>query len=71
MTCATCKFLDVRINKAGQRVVRKDSAYQCLCAVSEPILPASVTTAYGYRWPPPKSYMTGDSGENCPCHVSR
>lgn len=65
-SCKTCRFLNVPPDAAGRIVVRKDEAYQCMAVVPVPLLPDSVTTAYTFRWPLPRSYMTGEQGTLCP-----
>jgi len=66
MTCRTCKHLFVPNDKAGRRVVRKDNSYECTVKVVMPLLPESVTGACGFKWPPSRSWMSGNQGENCP-----
>ncbi len=67
--CKTCRFLDVPLDKAGRRVVRKDSVYRCKGPVpAAPNLPDSVTQAYGFMrtaWVH-RQYMPGDMGTTCP-----
>lgn len=46
MTCKTCKWLDVKPDKAGRVVVRKDSVYPCVVKFPTPKLPDSITRAY-------------------------
>jgi hypothetical protein len=65
-SCKSCRFLGVHADARGRITVRAQSAYECLVLVPQPALPASMTQAYGFRWPPAKSYMTGDSGRECP-----
>lgn len=57
MSCKTCKWLEVEPNKAGKRVVRKDRVYQCGVPIERPRLPTSVLKAYGFRWPPSKTWL--------------
>ena len=66
MTCRTCKFLGVAPNRAGKRVPRSDKIYRCLVDVPVPIVPASVTGYYNWKWPPTKSAMVPDDGADCP-----
>ena len=70
-SCKTCLFLGVHPDANGRIVVRAKNAYECLVVVQQPALPESMTRAYGYRWPPAKSYMTGDSGRECPTWEQR
>ena len=69
MTCHTCKYLDVGLNKAGRRVVYTQKAYRCLAPdPAEPKLPASVDVVLrSFLWPPRRSFMCPDMGKNCPC----
>jgi hypothetical protein len=39
--------------------------------VPMPVLPASVTDACGFNWPPAKRSMSPDDGQNCPCFALR
>ena len=72
MTCRTCKFLDVPPNSRGRIVPMSNKGYRCLYPVpAEHGLPASVTSSYGFQWPPSKNYMAPGDGEGCPQHVSR
>ena len=70
-TCKTCRFLEVAPDAGGRIVVRARNVYPCTAAVPMPALPESVTRAYGFKWPPTKSYMTGDRGANCPTWEAR
>jgi hypothetical protein len=73
--CRTCKHLDVPIDKAGRRVVRKDRAYLCVIDLEPPRLPDSVTR--GWTWYPiqlaktQRKGMCGEEGTNCPCYEKR
>lgn len=70
-SCKTCKFLAVAPDARGRIVVRATRVYQCAYIVPMPPLPKSITSAYGFRWPPHRSYMTGDSGVLCPTWEAR
>ena len=70
-SCKTCRYLDVPLNAAGRRVVRKDSPYDCIAPFpKEPVAPDSITSwgvwkdafnqGHKTRW------MFGSEGENCP-----
>jgi hypothetical protein len=68
MACRDCKHLTVGLTSNGRRVIRKDKVYQCayeVPAVILPMLPASIVCGYGFKWPPPKSWMCGDDGKEC------
>ena len=69
MSCKTCKFLVVEPNKAGHRVVRSDSAYRCSCPdPALPKLPACMTSAYGFYWPPRRAWVFASCGKDCPMY---
>ncbi len=63
--CGTCEFLAVPPDKDGKKRVRKNFGYPCVFDISDPTLPASVTDAQGWNWPPHRQYMTPERGENC------
>ena len=69
MNCKTCKWLEVEPDKRGRRVVRKQNAYPCVAPEPEkPKLPASAEVGYrSFVWPPHRSFMCGDMGEDCLC----
>jgi hypothetical protein len=72
VTCRTCKFLNVAPDSRGRIIPRANIGYRCLYEVSiEHGLPASVTGAYNFRWPPSKKSMVPNDGEGCPQHVQR
>jgi hypothetical protein len=69
--CKNCGWLNVPpLNNGKIRVYGHDS-YKCTVPIPEIKLPHSVTKAYGFSWPPRKTFMQGDEGEGCPCHVER
>jgi len=70
-SCKSCRFFDVRPDAKGRIVVCAKSVYECLVVVPEPALPDSIKLAYGYRWPPDKAYLNGDSGRKCPTWEQR
>lgn len=72
-TCRTCQFLDVPPDKAGRIRPRSNYTYRCLAPDPVmPVMPASITTAYGFSWPPcSRSYMHPDEGEGCPTYEAR
>ena len=71
MNCKTCRWLDVAPDKSGKVVVRSAKAYQCKVEVPMPVLPASITNAYGFSWPPAKTRMSRNDGQNCPYFALR
>lgn len=67
MSCKKCKHLAVGQNANGRRVVYARNAYGCVAPCPElPPLPDSITCLSGFRWPPARSYMSGDDGKGCP-----
>ena len=69
MSCRTCKYLNVPLDKAGRRVVRGSYAYPCTAPdTPQPQLPVSITEAYGFKWPPPRQWVTPAMGASCPLH---
>ena len=72
MSCKTCKWLGVVPLKDGRIVVRRNDRWPCKAPEPEvPRLPASMTNAYGWRWPPHRNFVGGEDGEGCPCHEPR
>lgn len=71
--CKTCRHLRVAPNAAGRIVVRKDKAYPCDAPIPPmPVLPDSVTSVYGFRWPySGPRYMRGNDGATCPTWEAR
>jgi hypothetical protein len=69
--CKNCGWLNVPPLKNGTIRVYKDDSYDCTAPIPEIKLPHSVTTAYGFSWPPNRHWMSGDSGEDCPFHIVR
>ena len=70
--CKTCKWLDVPTDKNGRVTVRAHNAYRCCAPEPErPLIPCSMTEAYGWKWPPPRRYMGGKDGEGCPTYAYR
>lgn len=67
MTCRDCKFLDVKLDASGRRVVRKTNMYPCDAPITIPPLPHSVTKCYSYR-EPSRCYMSPQDGEGCPLY---
>lgn len=60
--CKTCAFWDFQ----GKRVVKLQAAR---CTAPEPDLPQfpeSITKYYGFRWPPGRTYTSGEDGVKCP-----
>lgn len=68
-SCKTCKYLAVPLNARGRIVVRSNSSYECVCVVSMPPLPDSVTASSLFRGVAEqryRTYMGGQDGTNCP-----
>lgn len=69
MTCRTCRYLEVPLNKAQRRVPRREVYYACNVPLPLwPTLPASVVS---FMWPPPRVRMSPEHGEDCPLHEER
>ncbi len=67
--CGKCRFLDVKPDKLGRRIVRALASYRCLAPVPEmPALPDSVTQSYGYTpmTSRQKTIMESVEGKTCP-----
>lgn len=62
MTCAACKFFEPQKTPGGR--TRKQPG-RCLVVVDQPALPNCVLKHIGFRWPPGRSYMMPDDGEDC------
>lgn len=70
--CKTCKWYGVTPDARGRIVVRKHSVWPCKAPEPEPPrVPSSMMKAYGWKWPPPRSYMQGSEGTDCPTYVYR
>lgn len=72
--CRTCKHLNVPLDNAGRRVVRKDRLYLCVIDLEPPRLPDSVTKSFWCHIPLSKTQrkgMFGEEGTNCPCYEKR
>ena len=65
-TCRTCVWLTVPPDKAGRRAARKDNVYPCAAPLPDVALPRSVTERFGFNWPPRRTMMSPDRGEDCP-----
>lgn len=71
MTRKACKFANIIPNANGTKVLRKDKSFHCLYPQPElPLLPASITKGYGFKWPPTRSSAFADICETCPCWES-
>ncbi len=72
--CRTCVHLIVEPDKAGRRVVRKQQAYRCGAPVPDilPLLPHSITKAYGWAAPSDRSkrWVCPDDGRGCPLYTA-
>lgn len=70
-SCRTCRFLRVLPDADGKVRIRKDRAYTCAAPVrnvEELQLPASVTSSYGWQWPPTGGrYMEPDDPRSATC----
>lgn len=64
-----CKYLVVPPTDSGRVIVRKDWCYRCACPIPEPpVLPASITSAYGFHPISEKSktMISTDQCARCP-----
>lgn len=67
-SCKTCRHLDVQLDAAGRRVVRRLNSYRCTVPDPDlsPLLPECITRAYGFQAKMSRSHMSGESGAECP-----
>lgn len=67
--CATCEHWNARLDKRGRRILAGRPAYACKAPLPEMFdLPAcirQVTYGFGFRWPPERSFMEADQGQDC------
>ena len=66
-----CKYIEITPDAAGRVVWRKDAAHKCTRPAAEPVLPASITGYVGWRWPPPRAFVTREDCEGCPVWQER
>lgn len=72
MSCGACEYLSVETDRDGTRRVRRDRTYPCYAPVPEvPDLPHSVTGYLSFNWPPRRTWMSPDGGEDCPSFTKR
>ena len=69
--CKTCAHLKVAPDAAGRTVVRRGNVYSCTVPIPQPPLPACVTGAFTFKWPPNRRFMTRDDGKGCPLWAPR
>lgn len=70
--CKTCKWYGVLPDASGRIVVRKGAVWPCAAPEPEqPRLPSSVTKLHWWKWPPERSYMSGNEGTDCPTYANR
>ena len=73
-TCRGCKFLDVKPDKLGRIIPRKDFVYRCTApipTIEDLGLPRSVTDYAGGQLSFHKSRMAPDWGADCPAFLPR
>lgn len=68
---AHCKHLLIGPDKDGKVRLRKERRYRCMVDVPTPVLPASVTKAFDWRWPPHKSNVGIEDCAKCPFFEAR
>jgi hypothetical protein len=61
-----CRHLRVPLDKDGTMRVRKGHGYRCEVDLPTPVLPASVTLAHGWHWPPQRMSVSIDECAKCP-----
>lgn len=74
MAYKKCNHMEAHPDKDGKVRVREDKLYRCLApvpSVEELMLPASVTRAYGFTWPPTKTYVDKSICEQCPRNTTK
>lgn len=72
MKRGTCKFAGVTPDKAGRVIMRKDRVYPCMAPEPDlPTLPACITKAYGFYWPPRRQRVEKNDCDKCPCWTPR
>lgn len=62
-----CKHLAIEPDRDGKARFRADTAYRCLAPLPElPALPACITRAHGWHWPPGRSHVFREACAICP-----
>ena len=64
-SCKTCKYLRVKPDKLGRRVVRKNESYLCDAPLPTLKIPDSIRLSWQFKWPPDRRYMQGVEGNEC------
>lgn len=62
-----CKYLHAPPDKDGKVRLRRNVRYRCMIELPTPVLPASVTQAFDWRWPPHKTHVGIEDCARCPC----
>ncbi len=69
---SACEFADITPDARGRVVMRAHAVWRCKWPEPElPRLPASVTRAYGFSWPPTRAWVGRDECAGCPCWQAR
>lgn len=72
MKRGACKYAEIQPDRNGRITMRAHSVWPCTCPIPElPALPACITSAYGYSWPPRRSYVDRERCNECPCYAAR
>ncbi|TIP39745.1 MAG: hypothetical protein E5X76_28950 [Mesorhizobium sp.] len=67
-----CAHAEIKADKRGRVIMRADQAWRCLAPPPElPVMPVSITGAYGFKWPPGRRYVQRDDCAECPCWTER
>lgn len=67
-----CAHAEIKPDARGRIIIRANKAFRCLTPEPDlPTLPASITKAYGFKWPPPRNYVMKDDCAECPCWTPR
>ncbi len=72
--CRNCAYMRVVPNAKGQIRPRKGERYLCIAPIpniKDLYLPSSITEAYDFRWPPARTRVDPEDGENCPMWTLR
>ena len=64
-SCKTCRYLRVKPDKLGRRMVRKTEVYPCDAPLPTPKLPDSIKQTWQFKWPPARRSMRGVDGSEC------
>ena len=67
-----CAYAEIAPDARGRITMREDKAYKCSFPLPEVVFPASISSSYGFRWPPLDQPNTWNSlCAGCPCWSPR